>query len=59
MLLLLLDLRNLIVPLVLRVEFVHILVTAEQTLDLVQRPPGSDLLDFLDIAVAVDRVLGV
>ena len=49
----------LIVPLVLRVELVHVLVSAQQTLDLVQRPPRADLLHLLDVAVAVDTVLGV
>ena len=49
----------LIVPLVLGVELVHVLVSAQQTLDLVQRPPRADLLHLLDVAVAVDAVLGV
>ena len=49
----------LIVPLILRVEFINIFISTQQTLDFVQRPPRSDLLDLLDIAVAVNRVLGV
>ena len=49
----------LIVPLVLGVELVHVLVSAQQAFDLVQRPPRADLLHLLDVAVAVDAVLGV
>ena len=49
----------LIIPLILRVEFINIFVATQQTLDFVQRPPRSDLLDLLDVAVAVNRVLGV
>ena len=59
LLLLLLYLCDLIIPLVLRIELVHILVAAQEALDLVQWPPGRDFLDLLDVAVAMDGVLGV
>ena len=58
-LLLLLDLGDLIIPLVLRIKLVHVLVATQEALDLIHGPPGRDLLDLLDVAVAVDGVLSV
>ena len=50
---------HLIVPLILRIKLINIFVSTEYTLDLIKGPPWRNLLDLLDIAVAVDGVLGV
>ena len=50
---------HLVVPLILRVELIHVLITAEQYLHLIYRPPGRHLLHFLHVAVTVRGVLGV
>ena len=53
-----LNFSNLIVPFVLRIQLpIDVLEAAEESLQLVQRPPGADLVRLLGVAVAVASVV--
>ena len=59
-LLFVLNFSNLIVPFVLRIQLpVDVLEAAEESLQLVQRPPRADLVRLLRVAVAVAPVVHV
>ena len=59
-LLFVLNFSNLIVPFVLRIQLpVNVLEAAEESLQLVQRPPWADLVRLLGVAVAVAPVVHV
>ena len=59
-LLFVLNFSNLIIPFVLRIQLpVDVLEPTEESLQLVQRPPGADLVRLLGVAVAVPAVVHV